>query len=164
MSLNSTIPISNNFDDKSTEGTDKLTEDLSLAIQASMAFIGFIGNSLTFITLKKNGDIFATSVLKLIKNQAILDAIVCFLGSIYVLQPPMWKTHWNEYLDIFICHVSMYVFLLMLGCVCVCVCVYEREIERKRERARETERDRERQTDRERDRDRDRERKSHCNR
>ena len=125
MSLNSTIPISNNFDNASTEDTDKLTEDLSLAIQASMAFIGFIGNSLTFITLKKTGDIFASSVLKLIKNQAILDAIVCFLGSIYVLQPPMWKTHWNEYLDIFICHVSIDVFLLMLSykCVCVCVCM-----------------------------------------
>ena len=123
MSLNSTIPISNNFDNKSTESTDKLTEDLSLAIQASMAFIGFIGNSLTFITLKKNGDIFASSVLKLIKNQAILDAIVCFLGSIYVLQPPMWKTHWNEYLDIFICHVSICFIINVQVCVCVCACV-----------------------------------------
>ena len=64
MSLNSTIFSANNFDNKSTEGTDKLTKDLSLAIQASMAFIGFIGNSLTFITLKKNGDIFAASILK----------------------------------------------------------------------------------------------------
>ena len=107
MSLNSTFPTSNNSNSKSTDGSDKLTEDLSLAIQASMAFIGFIGNSLTFITLKKNGDIFAASVLKLIKNQAILDAIVCLLGSIYVLQPPMWKTHWNEKFDIFICHVSI---------------------------------------------------------
>ena len=113
MSLNSTIPISSNFDNAGTEGEDKLTEDLSLAIQSSMAFIGFIGNSLTFITLKKNGHIFASSVLKLIQSQAILDAIVCFLGSIYVLQPPMWKTHWNEYLDIFICHVSIRFILLM---------------------------------------------------
>ena len=123
MSLNSTIPVSNNFDNARTEGADKLTEDLSLAIQASMAFIGFIGNSLTFITLRRNGHIFASSVLKLIQSQAILDAIVCFLGSIYVLQPPMWKTHWNEYLDIFICHVGIYVFLLMFRYVCVCVCV-----------------------------------------
>ena len=92
---------------ENVENNDKLIEDLSLVIQASMAFIGFIGNSLTFITLRRNGHIFATSVLKLIQSQAILDAIVCFLGSIYVLQPPMWKTHWNEYLDIFIRHVSI---------------------------------------------------------
>ena len=99
-----------NFNNSSTENpesTDQLVEDLSLGIQASMALIGFIGNSLTFVTLKKSGQIFAPSVLKLIKNQAILDAIVCFLGSIYVLQPPMWKTHWSEKFDIFICHVSI---------------------------------------------------------
>ena len=87
---------------------DQLTENLSLIIQSTMAFVGFIGNSLTFITLKKNGRIFASSsaLLKLLKNQAVLDAVVCLLGSVYVLQPTMWKTHWNEQLDIFICHVS----------------------------------------------------------
>ena len=88
---------------ESAQNNDQL---IAIIIQATMAFVGFGGNSLTFITLKKNGHIFAPSVLKLIKNQAVVDAIVCLLGSIYVLQPTMWKTHWNENLDIFICHVS----------------------------------------------------------
>ena len=125
-----------NFDNSSIENlksSDKLTEYLSLGIQATMAFIGFIGNSLTFITLNKNGQIFAPSVLKLIKNQAILDAIVCLLGSVYVLQSPMWKTHWSEKFDIFICHVSIIFTLMMynkngtqcrvLYCVSFVICI-----------------------------------------
>ena len=112
VSSNTTELVTNSTSPK-VENNEKLIEDLSLVIQSSMAFIGFIGNSLTFITLRRNRHIFATSVLKLIQCQAILDAIVCFLGSIYVLQPPMWKTHWNEYLDIFICHVSICFILFM---------------------------------------------------
>ena len=104
---NTTEFVLTNRTSEYVENNDKLIEDLSLVIQSSMAFIGFMGNSLTFVTLRRNGHIFASSVLKLIQSQAILDAVVCFLGSIYVLQPPMWKTHWNEYLDIFICHISI---------------------------------------------------------
>ena len=106
-SSNTTELVVTNSSSETIENNENLIEDLSLVIQSSMASIGFIGNSLTFITLRRNRHIFASSVLKLIQSQAILDAIVCFLGSIYVLQPPMWKTHWNEYLDIFICHVSI---------------------------------------------------------
>ena len=106
---NSHIEAMSNDTNTTEKAEDEdLTERLSLGIQASMAFVGFIGNTLTFITLRKNGHIFASSVLKLMKNQAILDAIVCLLGSIYVLQPQMWKSHWSEEFDIFICHVSMH--------------------------------------------------------
>ena len=100
---NTTDLVVTNITSKNVENNEKLIEDLSLVIQSSMAFIGFIGNSLTFVTLRRNGHIFATSVLKLIQSQAVLDAIVCFLGSIYVLQPPMWKC----YVMIFPCSMCL---------------------------------------------------------
>ena len=71
-----------------------------------MAFIGFIGNIITFMTLRRSSFIFGGTALRLLKNQAVADAIVCFLGSIFVLQPPMWKTGINETLDLLICQVS----------------------------------------------------------
>ena len=88
--------------------SDNFTEDLSLAIQAAMAFIGFIGNIITFMTLKRSSSMFTETALRLLKNQAVADAIVCVLGSIFVLQPTMWKTGLNETLDLLICQASVH--------------------------------------------------------
>ena len=97
----------NNFSlEYSLSNTDSFSEDLSLAVQAGMAFIGFIGNIITFVTLKRSSFMFGGTALRLLKNQAVADAIVCFLGSIFVLQPPMWKTGINVTLDLLICQVS----------------------------------------------------------
>ena len=90
----------------SLSNTDSFSENLSLAIQAGMAFIGFIGNIITFMTLRRSSFMFGGTALRLLKNQAVADAIVCFLGSIFVLQPPMWKTGINETLDLLICQVG----------------------------------------------------------
>ncbi len=103
---NLAVDRNDTLESENLNSREEFYENLSLGIQASAAFIGFIGNSLTFLTLRKNGHIFAPTVSKLMKNQAILDAVTCLLGSIYVLQPPMWKTYWSENFDIFICHVS----------------------------------------------------------
>ena len=90
----------------SLPNTDSFLENLSLAIQAGMAFVGFIGNIITFMTLKRSSFMFGGTALRLLKNQAVADAIVCFLGSIFVLQPPMWKTGINKTLDFLIYQVG----------------------------------------------------------
>ena len=90
----------------SLTNTDSFSEGLRLAIQAGMAFIGFIGNIITSVTMKRSSFMFGGTALRLLKNQAVADAIVCFLGSIFVLQPPMWKTGINVTLDLLICQVS----------------------------------------------------------
>ena len=95
--------------------SDKFSENLSLAIQAGMAFVRFIGNILTFMTLNRNSSMFTGTALRLLKNQAVADAIVCFLGSIFVLQPPMWKTELNETLDLLICQVRTLPFMNTLN-------------------------------------------------
>ena len=81
------------------------SQTFSLILQASAAFIGFIGNGISFVVLKRNTSISSGTSLRLLQNQAVVDAIVCFIGSIFVLQPSMWKTGINETLDRLICQV-----------------------------------------------------------
>ena len=81
-------------------------QTLSLILQASVAFIGFIGNVITFVVLKRGNCVSSGTTLRLLKNQAVVDAIVCFIGSIFVLQPSMWKTGLNETLDLLMCQVK----------------------------------------------------------
>ena len=92
------------LDDDSPE-TEESLQILSLILQASAAFIGFIGN-VTFVVLKRDNSIPSGATLRLMKNQAVVDAIVCFIGSLFVLQPSMWKTGINETLDLLICQVQ----------------------------------------------------------
>ena len=74
-------------------------------IQFSMTVIGFMGNMIVYITLSKNGNMFTSpTILRLLKNQSIVDSLVCLIGSIFVLQPPMWTTT-NEKFNAFICQV-----------------------------------------------------------
>ena len=75
-------------------------------IQFSMTVIGFLGNVIVYITLHKNGKMFTSpTILRLLKNQSVVDSLVCLIGSIFVLQPPMWKTS-NEKFNAFICQVG----------------------------------------------------------
>ena len=64
------------------------SQTLSLIVQSSAAFIGFIGNGVTFVVLKRSTSISSGTSLRLLQNQTVVDAIVCFIGSIFVLQPP----------------------------------------------------------------------------
>ena len=54
--------------------------------------------------------------MRLLKNQAVVDAIVCFIGSIFVLQPPMWTTGVNETLDLLICQVQYIIVTYFFYC------------------------------------------------
>ena len=100
-------PFTNTSVEYSNAGTPETEESshmLSLILQASAAFIGFIGNVITF-ALKRDNCVSSGTTLRLLKNQAVVDAIVCFIGSIFVLQPSMWKTGINETIDLLICQV-----------------------------------------------------------
>ena len=75
-------------------------------LQFFMTIIGFLGNSMVFITLSKNGHMFTSpTILRLLKNQTVADALVCLVGSIFVMQPPMWTTS-NEKFGTFVCMVG----------------------------------------------------------
>ena len=76
-------------------------------LQFAMTIIGFLGNVIVYITLSKNGHMFTSpTMLSLLKNQSIADSIVCLIGSIFVMQPPMWTTS-NEKLSAFFCMVGI---------------------------------------------------------
>ena len=77
-------------------------------LQFAMTIIGFFGNAIVYITLSKNGHMFTNpTMLSLLKNQSIADSIVCLIGSIFVMQPPMWTTL-NEKLSAFFCMVGIF--------------------------------------------------------
>ena len=76
-------------------------------LQFSMTIIGFLGNAIVYITLSKNGHMFTSpTILRLLKNQSTADSVVCLIGSIFVMQPPMWTTS-NEKLSAFFCMVGI---------------------------------------------------------
>ena len=77
-------------------------------MQFAMTLTGFAGNSVAYITLSRNGETFTNpTMLRLIKNQSVLDTIVCFIGGISVLQPPMWRVG-NHNFSYFICQVRFF--------------------------------------------------------
>ena len=77
-------------------------------IKFAMTLTGFIGNSVAYITLSRNGKAFTNAtMLRLLKNQSVLDSIVCFIGGIFVLQPPMWRVSDHNF-SYFICQVRQY--------------------------------------------------------
>ena len=62
-------------------------------VQFSMTVIGFTQNVIVYITLSRNGNVFTSlTILRILKNQSVADSIVCLIGSIFVMQPPIWKT------------------------------------------------------------------------
>ena len=98
----------NHFDNYSTFPTvqeSEQHEDIVKWLQFSMTLTGFIGNLVSYITLSTNGQTFTNpTMLRLLKNQSVLDSIVCFIGGIFVLQPPMWRVGDHNF-SYFICQV-----------------------------------------------------------
>ena len=89
------------------KGKTEEHEDIIKWIQFSMTVVGFIGNSVAYITLSRNGPSFTNpTMLRLLKNQSMLDTIVCFIGGIFVLQHPMWRIANNNF-SYFICQVRI---------------------------------------------------------
>ena len=106
--LSAYFETENNINERSTIIIDDSGDDFKVIIdriQFSMTVIGFLGNVIVYITLHKNGKMFTSpTILRLLKIQSIVDSLVCLIGSIFVLQPPMWKTS-NEKFNAFICQV-----------------------------------------------------------
>ena len=72
--------------------------------QLVLSIIGYVANKVTFITLVRNGDMFSPAICLLLKHQALVDSWICAMGTILLLQPPMWKTG-NKYIDAAVCHI-----------------------------------------------------------
>ena len=72
--------------------------------QLVLSIIGFVANKVTFITLVRNGDMFSPSICILLKHQALVDSWLCAMGTILLLQPPMWTTG-NENFDAAVCYL-----------------------------------------------------------
>ena len=95
----------NNYSTLPTVENLEQHEDIIKWLQFSMTLTGFIGNLVSYITLSTNGQTFTNpTMLKLLKNQSVLDSIVCFIGGIFVLQPPMWRVSDHNF-SYFICQV-----------------------------------------------------------
>ncbi|KAI0220083.1 hypothetical protein LSAT2_028397, partial [Lamellibrachia satsuma] len=70
----------------------------------ALTCVGYVANKVTFITLLKNGHMFSPAICLLLKHQALLDSWVSAMGTILLLQPPLWKIgHYN--FDLAVCYV-----------------------------------------------------------
>ena len=110
--INDNLDLNYNYSNNYTMSPDVgKTEEYEVIIkwlQFTMTVVGFIGNSVAYITLSKNGKTFTNpTMLRLLKNQSVLDSLVCFIGGIFVLQPPMWKTSSNVF-SYFVCQVNFF--------------------------------------------------------
>ena len=72
--------------------------------QLVLSIVGYVANKITFITLVRNGDMFSTAICQLLKHQALVDSWICAMGTILLLQPPMWATG-NSYFDAAVCYL-----------------------------------------------------------
>ena len=72
--------------------------------QLVLSVVGFLANTVTFITLTRNGDMFQYAICLLLKHQAVLDSLVCAMGTALLLETPMWTTG-NDIVDVVVCHV-----------------------------------------------------------
>ncbi len=109
------VTVNYGSDEQNWEESVNFTQTLITISAATAAFIGFLGNIITFITLRRSNANFTPVTLRLLKNQAVADALVCLLGGIFVLQPPMWTTGLNNTLDVFICQVLWNYFFLFVA-------------------------------------------------
>ena len=106
--LRSVDSLSNGFDDNSTKETTLVAAQETWSIvldrcQLVLTCIGYVGNKVTFITLVKNGRMFSPGICLLLKHQALLDSAASAMGTILLLQPPLWKTGRYGF-DVVICH------------------------------------------------------------
>ena len=72
--------------------------------QLILSIVGYVANKITFITLVRNGDMFLPSTCILLKHQALVDSWICAMGTILLLQPPMWTTG-NTFVDAAVCYL-----------------------------------------------------------
>ena len=73
--------------------------------------VGIITNIGTVITFWKNGKAFSPLILALFRHQSIIDAILCVICGITVLEPPNMRGFGMYYIDIAICHLWHSAFL-----------------------------------------------------
>ena len=69
-----------------------------------LSIVGYVANKISFITLVRNGDMFSSAICLLLKHQALVDSWICAMGTILLLQPPMWTTG-NTYFDATVCYL-----------------------------------------------------------
>ena len=72
--------------------------------QLVLSILGYFANKVTFVTLVRNGDMFSPAICLLLKHQALVDSWICAMGTILLLQPPMWTTG-NEHFDAAVCYL-----------------------------------------------------------
>ena len=107
---NTTLSSANETTRCSEQSTEAVTADVSMwrkdlvKLEVAVYIVGFVANTLTFITLMRNSAICSPSTCLLLKHQALVDSWVCAAGAILILQPPMWKTG-NEYFDAAVCFI-----------------------------------------------------------
>ncbi|KAK2170857.1 hypothetical protein NP493_1129g00034 [Ridgeia piscesae] len=97
------------FDETGTEEAAPVSGVETWAIvldqcQLALTCIGYVANKVTFITLVKNGHMFSPAICLLLKHQALLDSWVSAMGTILLLQPPLWKTGRYGF-DLVVCYV-----------------------------------------------------------
>ena len=115
----------NNYSTVPTAEESEQHEDIVKWLQFSVTLIGFIGNLVSYITLSTNGQTFTNpTMLRLLKNQSVLDSIVCFIGGIFVLQPPMWRVSDHNF-SYFICQVIL---SLCSKCTWFCIDINSRKL------------------------------------
>ena len=95
-------------DDEAREITEESGEELwSITLnrfQLTLTCIGYVANMVTFITLVRNGRMFSPAICLLLKHQALLDSWASAMGTILLLQPPLWKTG-NYNFDQAVCYL-----------------------------------------------------------
>ena len=105
---NTTVSSANETTRCSEQGTVAATADVDMwrnvldKLEIGVYIVGFVANTMTLITLMRNGDIFSRSTCLLLKHQALVDSWVCATGAIIFLQPQMWTTG-NKYVDTAVC-------------------------------------------------------------
>ena len=107
---NTTVPSANETTRCIKQSTVAVTADVStwrndlVKLEIGVYIVGFVANTMTLITLMRNGDIFSPSTSLLLKHQALVDSWVCATGAIIFLQPQMWTTG-NKYFDTAVCFI-----------------------------------------------------------
>ena len=72
--------------------------------QLVLSIVGYVSNRITFIILVRNGEIFPPVICLFLKHQSLVDSWICAMGTILLLQPPMWTTG-NTYIDAAVCYL-----------------------------------------------------------
>ena len=96
----------NTFCNQTTETTAPDIEmwlKVLVKFQLVLSVAGYVANTVTCIALVRNGDMFSSDICLLLKHQALVDSWICALGTILLLQPPMWTTG-NMYFDAVVCY------------------------------------------------------------